>query len=440
MALPAAAQQGRARAEGTFIHGVLAFLAEDYEQAASLLEQAVDIDPAQGTYAHWLAAAYLRLGRGADAAERLEQSRSAAYPPASGRRRVSDELRRVRESLESGAALPQIAEPDIELALRFPGEPPRWQGMLGLQATYDSNPGLLAEELSVSVPGVAPADVPADAAAVLDLRLDYRPLWDHRGWSLGVGVAGHGALHPDLDATDLALARSTVSLGWGRNPGGSVDGALGNARLPVGSGPAVLLQGGGAYATFGGEKLLRTWEAGVSRVVRTTVRSETTLAGAVRDREYGSGAGALREGGEDELSVALRQSRFFGSRDRYLRLGVEVGDIRADRALTATFGEASVAAGLPISARCRLFLHSSFRVDRYEHPESNVGNPGGAGRADRTWRVGIAGAWQSSARARLDWIARAMYVRRHSNVELPAGSPLFDYERTVLALGLRWRT
>ncbi len=443
---PAAGQEGRAAADVDFTHGVLAFQEEDYEEAARLLEKAVGFlekadrnAPSMGTYLHWLAVTYVRLGRGAEAAERLKQSRDARHPRASGRRQVRDDLRRVRESLDRGTALPPLADPDVELTVGFPGGPPRWERELGLQAAYDSNPGLLAEELGVSVPGVAPGDVPGAAATLVDLRLDHRPLWDRRGWSLGMQVAGHGALHPNHDDTDLALGRGTLSLGWGRNPGGSVPGALGSTRTPVGEGPAVLLQGRGVYAQFGGEELLQAWEAAVTGVVRTTARSETTVAGALRDREYGGGAGTLREGGEDELSIAVGQSRSFGGRDRYLRVGLEAGDIRAERALAARFGEARVEAGRLLSVRCRLLLYAALRADRYDHPESNIGSPGGPGRSDRTWRAGIAGAWQPSAHVPFDWIARAEYVRRNSNVELPAGSPLFDYERTILALGLRWR-
>ncbi len=437
---PAAAAGSRVAAEVAFSHGVLSFLEEDYDEAVRLLEQAVQEDQTNGTYLHWLAVAYLRLGRGVDAEERLKQSRDATQRPASGRWRVRADLRRVRESLEHGTPLPQLAEPKIELAHRFPSGAPRWAGELGLQAAYDSNPGLLAEELGVSVPGVASGGVPGDAATLIDLRLSHRPLWDRRGWSVGIEVAGHGVLHPDLDNTDLVSGRGTLSLGWGRNPGGSVTGGLGGVRMPLGNGPAVLLQGRGTYARFGGEELLQAREAAFTGVLRTTTRSETTLAAALRDREYAAGAGALREGDEDEISVAVQQARFFGGRERSLRVGLEAGEIRADRPLAAKFGEARVEAGLPVAARCRLFLHAALRADRYDHPESNLGRPTGPGRDDRIWRAGIAGIWQPSAASRFDWIARAEHVRRQSNVELPAGSPLFDYERTVLALGLRWRS
>jgi hypothetical protein len=434
---PALAQGSRAGAEVKFTHGVLAFLGGDFAAAARFFEEAVLEDPEDGNSLHWLAAAYLRLGRGDDAKARLEKSLGTAVrPPASGHWRVRAELRQVRQSLERGTALPRLPEPPIPWELRFPGEPPRWEGELGLQAGWDSNPGLLAEDLGVPVAGAALGEVPDDAATLVDLRLDHHPLWDRGGWSLGVSLTGHGALHQNLDETDLTLARATASLARGKNRGGFVAGPLGGARLSAGEGRVLLLQGGGLYATFGGEELLRSGEAAAAVSVRAAATSETWLAVAVRARRYAEGAG-LRRGDEEEVSVAVDQLLFRGSRERYLRIKLEGGDVRGERSFAAVFGEARIEAGVPLSPRFSLLVHGSGRLDRYDHPQSNVGDPGGPERDDRTWRVGAAAVWRATER--LDGIVRGSAVRRDSNVELPAGSPLLDYRRTVLALGLRWR-
>ncbi len=435
--LPVCAQESRAVARVAFAHGVVAFHHERYEEAAGLFEEAVRNDPAEGTYLHWLAIAHLRKGRGTNAVARLEQSLAAERPPVSGRRRVRSELRRVRKSLERGVGLPDIPEPAGLLKIRFPGDPPRWEGEIALESAYDSNPGLLAEDLDIPVSGVALGDVPGDAAALLGFRIDHLPVWDRGGWTLGWNVQGHQSMHPDLAETDLSLARGTASLAWGHDPGGIAAGPLGNVRVPAGRGLTFLLQGGGLYGRLGNEDFLTSWEAAASVIARQAARTETRLAAVLRGRDYSGGAGgALRRGNEDEASVAADQLFFFGRRDRYLRLGAAYGISEADRSFAASFIEASAEAAAPLSGRWALSLFGALRKDEYEHPESNVGDPFGPPRDDTTWRAGAAALWKSTDH--LFWTARGTYVRRDSNVELLPGSPLLDYERTILSLGLRW--
>jgi hypothetical protein len=430
--LPAAAQGSHAAAEVYFAHGALAFLDGDYQAAADQLQKAVGEDPTEGTYLHWLAHAYLRLGRGADAAARLEESLAAERRSASGEARVRADLDSVRESLARGTALPALPEPATRLDLQFPGEAPRWEGQLGVQAAYDSNPGLLAEDLAVSVPGRSRGD----ASAFLDLRLDHRPLWNWNGWSLDLNFLGHGALHPDVGRTDLVVARGGLSLGWGRDPGGLVAGAFGDERLPLGGGPVVvLLQAGSLYASFGGDELVRRDEAALTVMVPETHRTATRLIATGRRRDYAAAAGDLRQEEEDEVAAGVDQFLFNERRDRWLRVGVEAGEVRAGRLQAASFTEARAEAEVVVASRWTLSLLGARRDDRYDHPESNLGSAVGPAREDLTWRVTAMVVWQATDR--LGWVARGVHVRRDSNVEL-AGFPLLDFERTVVSAGLIW--
>jgi hypothetical protein len=433
--LAAAEQPSHAAAEGWFAQGVAAFQQEDYRAAAEWLEKAVREDGAEGTYLHWLGVTYLRLGRGADAADRLEKSLDAERPPASGEARVRAELGEVRESLARGAPPPELPEPGIELEFQFPG-PARWEGQLGVQTAFDSNPGVLPEAGGVLVPGTVSGNAPSDLTAVVDLRLDHRPLWDRDGWSLGLSFAGHGAVHPDLDETDLTLARGVVSLAWGRDPVGFVAGALGGERLPFGDGPAVLLQAGALRAHFGGEELVSTGELGLTAMIPETSWTETRLTAIGRRRDYAPGAGALRQDEEDEVSAGIDQLFFFRRRDRSLRAGVEMGEVEAGRLQAASFSEARVEAVVAVSSRWSFSLLAARRDDRYDHPESNFGSPNGPARDDTTWRAAAAVVWQATQR--LGWMVRGTHVRRDSNVECPPGVSVLEFDRTILSIGFLW--
>jgi hypothetical protein len=213
-------------------------------------------------------------------------------------------------------------------------------------------------------------------------------------------------------------------------------------RVPKGRGPVFLLQGGGTNAWLGGEDLLESWDLGAAVIAGRTARTETRLGAGWRDRGYSGGAGgALQRGDETETSVALDQVVFFKrqgriGRGRSLRLGIEAGEVDADRTFAESFTEARLEAGLPLSGGWRLSLFGARRDEKYDHPESNVGNPFGPPRHDTTWRAGATALWEATSH--LSWIVRGMYVWRDSNVELPPGSPLLDYQRTIVSSGFRW--
>src|SRR5687767_6391348 len=87
-------------------HGILAFNHGEDREAAALLEEAVKLDPREGTAYHWLGLVYLQLGRSGEAIDQFQTSLKAKHPPAAGRERVLSDLRAAREALESAQASP----------------------------------------------------------------------------------------------------------------------------------------------------------------------------------------------------------------------------------------------------------------------------------------------------------------------------------------------
>ena len=76
----------------------------------------------------------------------LEESLGAERPPASGKARVRPTSTASGRASRGARRRRRCRSPRPRLDLRFPGEPPRWEGQLGFQAAYDSNPGVLAED------------------------------------------------------------------------------------------------------------------------------------------------------------------------------------------------------------------------------------------------------------------------------------------------------
>jgi hypothetical protein len=175
----------------------------------------------------------------------------------------------------------------------------------------------------------------------------------------------------------------------------------------------------------------------VSTVALRTTRTETRLSASWRDRAYAEDRGPLGRSDEEEVAVGAGQTFFLGRRDRALSLEVESGEVRSVRPFAASFTAISAQASLAVSSRSVLFVLGARREDDYDHPESNLAlAAGGPARHDVTWRA--TAGWLRRASARWSWSVRATHTQRESNVEFPPGSPLLDYERAVLSLGLRW--
>jgi len=438
------AVQTTAGAGTALAHGMLAFNHGEDAEAAKLFEEAVRLDPRQGSAYHWLGLAYLQLGRTREAIGQLQASLKAERPPAAGRERVRADLRAAREALERAEkSPPAFVDPGHgpvmmtfeELSFE---ELPRWEGRIGLASIYDSNPGLLSEFLPFpSV--IAPAgEVPSDLAALLGLRVSGHPFYDRAGWSLGLSLDGNQSLHQDFGELDLSFARGLASLAWGRSASGIVTGPLGYSRVPSGRSRAtVLLQGGGSATWLDGSSYLRSAEGALSLAIPEPRLGETRIELSARDLKFEDedGLSLFRRSGS-EVSLGLSQVFLLGRGGRYLRLGLAAGESRAGQVFDSTFDEARAEVSAPLAGRWTLFLLGSLREDSYENPESNVADINGPLRDDSTWRIVAATVWRIDEH--LSWTLRGSHARRDSNVVFGSGDPLLDYQRTVFSFGFDW--
>lgn len=435
-----AAVPGTAAALTALAHGILAFNHGEDQDAAALLEEAVSLDPREGTAHHWLGLVYLQLGRSPEAVDQLQASLQAEHPPAAGRERVLSDLRAAREALERKQGPPAFVEPAYgPVALSFE-ELPRWDVRIGLESAWDSNAALLAESLPFAVPGLAQAgEVPSDLVAALNLRVAGHPFYDRRGWSLGLSFDGNQSLHRDLGDLDLSVARGIASLVWGRSPSGIATGPLGYTRVPSGGGRIRLLfQGGGSYSWLDGRSYLSAGEGALSLAVPESSWGETRIELKARDRDFADDEALPRSRrlSGSETAAGLGQLFFLGGGGRSLRLDLATGRSHAGRVFDSSFDEASAEVTAPLADRWTLFLLGGLRQDRFENPESNVTQPAGPEREDDTWRIAAAVLWRIDEH--LSWTVRGSHARRDSIVEL-GGSPLFDYRRNVFSVGFHWR-
>ncbi|HKH44796.1 MAG TPA: tetratricopeptide repeat protein [Thermoanaerobaculia bacterium] len=433
-ALPAAA--GSTAAQVAFTEGVIAFDRGDPEMAEVLFAEAVQNDPDQGTFLHWLGLANLRRGRVVEAVAHFKESLKARCAPAAGRARVKADLRRAREAL-AGAQV-TVTAPEYRSEALCLEELPLWEGRIGLESGWDSNPELVTEERPFVLPGeTIPRDVPSDSATYLNVAAGFHPVSGFRGWDLGLALSGHQSKYREEDALDLTFVDGAVSLGWGADPRGALEGPLGVQPVPVGPGRvALLLQGGGSRAWLSGDPYRTTVDLAASLFVHETSVATARIGVGWSDRDFpGDGFPLLRPSGE-ELLGSVDQWFFFGRPDRSLRLGAAAGRYESDRFFDRELREASAEAMLPLASRWTLGLAGEIREDDYTHRESGLleTNPP---RQDTTWRTSATVLWRSTDR--LVWNFRASHARRDSNIEVPFFDvPLLDYDRTLVSLGVQW--
>ena len=91
---------------------------------------------------------------------------------------------------------------------------------------------------------------------------------------------------------------------------------------------------------------------------------------------------------------------------------------------------------MPVAAGWTFYLDVDRRQERFDHPQSNLTQQAGPARDDASWRGSVAAVRMLGER--LACTARASYIRRDSNVELPGQMPLFDYRRTIAGIGISW--
>jgi len=437
----AAARRSTAAAEVAFTHGVLAFEAGDYAQAAALFEEAVRWNPQDGTALHWLGDTYLELGRYGEAVAQLAASLRARQPALAGKDGVKADLdlaRRLQAHLPAaGSPPPEVTAPSVEVDVDLPWrQPSRVEGRIGLEVGRDSNPGLLPDDIAGIPPfGINPPRRAADSFSTLDLRVAGTPWLDRGGWSLGLSLDASQSVHQDQQSLDLTYGRGVVSLARGSDPLGFVAGPLGTVQVPQRPGRfSAVVQAGGAVLLLDGDGFLSTAE-GAGSLLFSGRTGTTRLDLAVRDRRFErDGFALLRRSGTE---IALGASRTFRSPgwDGSLRLGVNAGQRDAGRAFAASFGEAFAEVSAPLGERWTLFLAAARREDRFAYSASNLGNPAGDPRRDQTWRLSGVSVWTLSERLR--WTLRASWAERSSNVTI-SSRDLLDYRRTVVATGLVW--
>jgi hypothetical protein len=392
----------RAEAEVDVAEGLNALESGDVAAAIAWLSKAAKLHPDEGTRR---GLELLRLGRTQEAAAEIEASLVARHPPGA----VDD---------------------------RGP-----WEGTVGLAAAADSNPNLLSNNLSVPVPGPGDKVVrggDADGLGSVDLRLAVYPFHAREGPNLGVTLETGRAFHFDFRYLDLGQARGTVHLAFGSDPQGILDGPLGFARTPLGSGGrfTALLQAGGAVYRLGSQPYYQTLEAAAAFGVRETPSIVTRIDLAYADRRFPGGLFSDPERSGRDLSLGLSQTFEVGGWNRTLSLGARGVDRRAGPEFRGTFLEGNGELAWPLALRWSAVLDGRAREDRYDRPESNLFNPAGPRRRDTSLQAAATVIW--AATHRLRWTARAAYTRRRSNVELGDGLPDLGYRRLVVSAGLGW--
>jgi tetratricopeptide (TPR) repeat protein len=380
-------------------------LAAGHAQAAvDTLEKALrelkNDDPELPVALHHYATALAALGRQSDAEAKREQAR--ALDPSLDPEDLPITTPQIREEAKSG------------------GGPP-WSGSLSLTAGYDSNPNLLSEDLLLPLPSPGDEAVDgnsSDTALETDLQVSYRPGRLPRGLSLSLDLRGGSSFHQELDYLDIGRARGGIRLGWERSRRWS---------LSLRSGAEQILLNGSSY--------LRLLDAGASLSFSPTAESSTQLDVSFLDRRYADHPLADPHRDGEEVRIGLRQIRSFGGEGRSLSFSVVAADRSAGLEFERTLWGGEVQAALPVG-RWTLGLSGWLTEEDFGASASNLFDPQGPARDDRTWGTSAALSFALSARAQA--VVRGTYTERSSNVDLGEDLPDLDYRRTILGTGIVW--
>ena len=268
------AEAGSTAAQVSFTYGVLAFEEGDNEEAARLFAEAVQNDPDEGTFLHWLGLADLRLGRAEDAVDHLEKSLKARCAPAAGRARVRADLRRAREALAGGhgRGRSRWRRPSTARRCCASQELPLWEGRVGLASGWDSNPELVTEERCSRCRARQPGRGPLRCRGLSGCGGRLSPLLRPPGVE-----PGPGPLRPSVEVPGGGRSRPPRWKGRPRWAGAEIPGGSGRSagRLPVPAGPgriALLLQAGGSRAWLSGDLYRGTVDLAASLFVHETPR------------------------------------------------------------------------------------------------------------------------------------------------------------------------
>ena len=431
-----------AEAAIAYAEGLAAFHAGQWEEAADWLAESARLNPREGAPRYWRGLALLHLGRAREAAGEIAASLAARHPP-------DVEPGRLRADLEAARRAPEGQPLSLALPEELPPARPiddrgAWEGVVGLGIAADSNPNLLSAELILPRPAGTSGGLirggAGDALAWPELHLGLYPFHDRPGPSFGVTLDARRSFHQDFGFLDLGEAHGAVQLAFGDDPQGYLEGPLGTARVPFGSGRSgrisALLQAGGATYQLDGGAFLRTWEGAGSLFFHERPATATRLDLGLAGRGFAAGPlGDERESGRD-LSLQASQLFFFGRPDRSARIGLLGVDRRSHPEFTEKRLEANAELRMPFARRWSASLEGAIGRDDFASAESNLFDLGGPARRDTTRRAALTLAW--AATPRLQVTARGTYANRGSNVDLGPGLPGLDYQRSTASVALSW--
>jgi hypothetical protein len=398
-----------------FAEGVWALSQGDAPEAIVHFREALDLKPGDGFARYLLGLSLLRTGEAEEAAKEIAAGLAADPPPPVDRNRILADLRAAQlDSEDVPIDLPEVS------AKASKGKGRAWSGSASLSAERDSNPNLLSDDLTLPVVpgGQVVSGRSADVAALAEIQARHRAIHLPRGWDLGIDLLAGGSFHRELDYLDFARAGGSLQL-----------------SKELGPTWTLLLRTGAEEVFLDGSDYLRNADAGASLLFSPTAMDTTRLDLRFHDRSFADHPLADPRRSGWEPAIALRQTRYFGGRDRYVTLGVSSSDRQARPEFRSTRLGGSIDAAVPLGP---ILISISGWLDQegFDDRASNLFNPQGPPRDDRTW--GASTAFTVSISNRLQARFRGAYSRRSSNVDLGQGLNL-DYRRTVVGTSLTYR-
>jgi len=397
-----------------FAEGVWFLSQGDAPEAVIQFRRALEQRPGDGFARYLLGLSLLQAGEPAEAAKEIAASLEADPPPPVDRSRILADL----QAAQSGGASLSVSLPEVSPQAK---KTRRWSGFVSLAGGHDSNPNLLADDLTLPVipgSGLAVNGRSDDTAALADFQVSHRPIQLPAGWTLGIDLTAGGSFYQELDYLDMARAGGSFQIS--RN---------------LGPAWALLLRAGAEEVFLDGSEYLRTASAGASLLFSPTVSDTTRVDLRYHDRSFADHplADPRRSGGETDLT--LRQTRAFGRRDRYVALGITAMDRQAQPEFQRGLLGGSIDLALPLARGLALSVSGWLDQEQFDDQASNLFNPQGPSRDDRT--RGVSAALTVSITERLQARLRGAHSRRTSNVGFGNGLDL-GYRRTVVGAGLSW--
>jgi tetratricopeptide (TPR) repeat protein len=328
-----------------------------------------------------------------------------------------------------------------------------WDASVVLTALGDSNPSLLAENLSLDTPDAGLDLVrggDSDKATQLDLQLSLYPRRSFGGWSPGAAFESRQSRYQDHSFFDAGELQAVGWLARGGAPAGYLAGPLGPVRVTRAGERrfSFLFQGGIDHNLLDGSGYLTTVEGSASVVYRRSPRWAGQVDLQLLDRSYRKEPIVGRRSGT-EARLGLSQTVSLGLPEHFLRLEVVGGRRSAGLPFASSLLRGTAELSLPLPDRAFAFaLRASWQRDDYDNPESDLffapydpfnpfftpleKNP--TLRADTTLRASASLSW--TVRSGLQLTPRFAWIDRDSNLQGRFAN--LDYRRTIVSLGASW--